>query len=226
MQRPKSVDSGDLFELAITHCFFFGLRIRFNFQDRQKITRKDRSVQIAMPKYVAFLRAINVGGHTVKMDHLRTLFEELGFANVETLIASGNVIFDARQTKTVQLEGKIEKHLHEKLGYPVTTFIRSTTELAIISRYKPFAESELTDKRNVLFIAFLNTSPSKEAKANLLKLRDRFADFHTNGRELYWLRRRLAEAPPLASVPLEKVLGLQMTFRNANTIMRIVSKYP
>jgi uncharacterized protein (DUF1697 family) len=46
-----------------------------------------------MPKYVAFLRAINVGGHTVKMDHLRRLFEALGFTNVETFIASSDVVF-------------------------------------------------------------------------------------------------------------------------------------
>ncbi len=45
-----------------------------------------------MPKYIAFLRAINVGGHTVKMDYLRVLFETLGFSDVETFIASGNVI--------------------------------------------------------------------------------------------------------------------------------------
>ncbi|MBA3354552.1 MAG: DUF1697 domain-containing protein [Pyrinomonadaceae bacterium] len=48
-----------------------------------------------MPKYVAFLRAINVGGHIVKMDHLRQLFEALGFSNVDTFITSGNVIFDS-----------------------------------------------------------------------------------------------------------------------------------
>ena len=49
-----------------------------------------------MPRYVAFLRAINVGGHVVKMERLRALFEDLGFAKVETLIASGNVIFETR----------------------------------------------------------------------------------------------------------------------------------
>ncbi|HXW01123.1 MAG TPA: DUF1697 domain-containing protein, partial [Anaerolineae bacterium] len=48
-----------------------------------------------LPKYIAFLRAINVGGHTVKMDYLRRLFEEMGFSKVETFIASGNVIFEA-----------------------------------------------------------------------------------------------------------------------------------
>ena len=49
-----------------------------------------------MPRYIAFLRAINVGGrHTVKMDFLRDFFESLGFSNVETFIASGNVVFDS-----------------------------------------------------------------------------------------------------------------------------------
>jgi uncharacterized protein (DUF1697 family) len=52
-----------------------------------------------MPKYVAFLRAINVGGRTVKMGHLRSLFEAMGFSNVETFIASGNVIFDSYSCK-------------------------------------------------------------------------------------------------------------------------------
>jgi uncharacterized protein (DUF1697 family) len=47
-----------------------------------------------MNKHIAFLRAINVGGHTVKMDTLRQLFESLGFTNVETFLASGNVIFE------------------------------------------------------------------------------------------------------------------------------------
>jgi len=49
-----------------------------------------------MPRCVAFLRAINVGGRTVKMDYLRSLFEDLGFADVETFIASGNVVFESK----------------------------------------------------------------------------------------------------------------------------------
>ncbi len=96
-----------------------------------------------MPKYVAFLRAINVGGHIVKMDHLRQLFETLGFDNVETFIASGNVIFDSTSKSTKTLERKIETLLKETFGYPVATFIRSTSELANIANYKPFEESEL-----------------------------------------------------------------------------------
>src|ERR1700730_6560978 len=107
-----------------------------------------------MPKYVAFLRAINVGGHTVKMDHLRGLFEAIGFANVETFIASGNVIFDAKSRNTLALERKIEKHLQETLGYKVATFVRATTELAEVAAYKPFDDSELAADGNVVYIGF------------------------------------------------------------------------
>ena len=91
-----------------------------------------------MPKYVAFLRAINVGGHTVKMDQLRSLFEALSFSNVQTFIASGNVIFDSKSKSTKALEKKIESHLQDALGYEVATFIRTTSELAVIADYKPF----------------------------------------------------------------------------------------
>src|SRR5712671_5083248 len=93
-----------------------------------------------MSKYIAFLRAINVGGHTVKMDHLRSLFEAMGFSNVETFIASGNVIFDSKSKNTKALESKIEQGLEPSLGYAVTTFIRSVSELADVARYQPFAD--------------------------------------------------------------------------------------
>src|SRR6476620_4469524 len=76
-------------------------------------------------RLIAFLRAINVGGHTVKMEVLRRLFEELGFENVETFIASGNVIFDAPDDDQGALEKQIEGQLRTSLGYEVATFVRS-----------------------------------------------------------------------------------------------------
>ncbi len=71
-------------------------------------------------KTIAFLRAINVGGHTVKMDHLCGLFEQMGFSGVETFIASGNVIFDAPVEAGRGLEEQIEAHLRQALGMPTT----------------------------------------------------------------------------------------------------------
>ena len=86
-----------------------------------------------MTRYVAFLRAINVGGHTVKMDRLRALFEELKFANVETFIASGNVLFDSASKSTDAMETRIERHLEKALGYEVATFVRPLASLAAVS---------------------------------------------------------------------------------------------
>ena len=95
-----------------------------------------------MPRYIAFLRAINVGGHTVKMDVLRQHFEALGFSQVETFIASGNVVFETTAKNTRTLEKKIEQQLRAALGYEVATFIRTTAELAAIAQYQPFPPAQ------------------------------------------------------------------------------------
>jgi uncharacterized protein (DUF1697 family) len=179
----------------------------------------------AVVKYVAFLRAINVGGHTVKMDHLRRLFEAMGFAQVETFIASGNVIFEAADQDKKALEQKIEAALHEALGYKVATFIRSTAEVAEIAHYQPFPAPELAAEGNMLYIGFLAGTPSQEAQQKLLALTTPVDEFHINGSELYWLCRKKISESEFSGARLEKTLGLPATFRNVTTVKRIASKY-
>ena len=91
-----------------------------------------------MARYVAFLRAVNVGGRIVKMDELRGLFAEVGLSEVETFIASGNVIFSTTAKATAALEQKIETHLKKALGYDVPTLIRTTAEVAIAAARTPY----------------------------------------------------------------------------------------
>ena len=64
-----------------------------------------------MTKYIAFLKAINVGGHNVKMDHLKRLFVKMDFKNVETFIASGNVIFETKLKTADSIKEKIETEI-------------------------------------------------------------------------------------------------------------------
>src|SRR5215213_4811346 len=179
-----------------------------------------------MPKYVAFLRAINVGGHTVKMDHLRRLFEALGFSNAETFIASGNVIFDSTLRSARALEKRIESYLRETLGYDVATFIRSTSELATISGYKPFPDGELSAEGHVLYIGFLADEPADQAKRKVLSLANDVDDFHIRGRELYWLCRKKLGESEVSGTMLAKALGAQTTLRNSTTVKKIAAKYP
>src|SRR5258708_1595203 len=178
-----------------------------------------------MPKYVAFLRAINVGGHTVKMDYLRSLFAGIGFANVETFIASGNVIFDSKSRNTMSLEQTIEKHLRKILGYEVRTFVRATSELAELVDFKPFSEAELNAAGNTLYVGFLADKPSNEAKKKVMSLSGPTDDFAVRGRELYWLIRTSFSESTVSGGLLEKTLGMPATLRNVNTVRRIAAKY-
>ena len=92
--------------------------------------------------YIAFLRAINVGGHNIKMDVLKTIFESLNLEHVETFIASGNVIFESEKPRET-LELQIETELEKALGYEVKTFLRTQAELAEITTFKPFSNLNL-----------------------------------------------------------------------------------
>ena len=178
-----------------------------------------------MPKYVAFLRAINVGGHTVRMDQLRELFSGLGFQNVETFIASGNVIFDSPSKSAKALEKKIENCLLKALGYEVVTFVRAASELASIAAYKPFSDSELNAKGHTLYIGFLASEPNELAKKKVLSLATKVDDLNLKGRELYWLCRTTFSEAQISLAQLAKALGMPTTIRNSTTVKKIAAKY-
>jgi uncharacterized protein (DUF1697 family) len=177
------------------------------------------------PRYIALLRAINVGGHTVKMDHLRKLFEALGLAHVETFIASGNVIFGAPAESVQTLEKQIERHLQQSLGYEVITFIRSAAELAAIASYQPFAASELAADGNFLYVAFLADQPGDAAQQKLMTFRNEVDDFHIHKREVYWLSRKKISESTFSGALLEKTLKMPATMRNVTTVKKLAAKY-
>ncbi len=177
-----------------------------------------------MSKHIAFLRAINVGGHNVKMDHLRQLFESLDLKNVETFIASGNIIFDAKSGSTKNLEKKIEACLHEALGYEVATFIRTNAEVVEIAKYKPFPPSKL-ETAAALNIGFLADPLNEDAKQKLMALRTEIDDFHVHGREIYWVCLKKQSDSKISNVTIEKALGVKSTLRGVNTVNKLAEKY-
>jgi uncharacterized protein (DUF1697 family) len=178
-----------------------------------------------MRTHVAFLRAINVGGHTVKMDQLRELFFSMGFDHVETFIASGNVIFEALLEDSKSLEKKIETNLRAALGYDVATFVRSIAEVADISTFKPFPDEEMNTAGNTIYIAFLADEPGEQAAQKLQVYTSAFDEFHVHGREVYWLCRKRMSESDFSGALLEKTLGMLATLRNSNTLNKIAAKY-
>jgi uncharacterized protein (DUF1697 family) len=177
-------------------------------------------------RYIAFLRAINVGGHTVKMADLRALFEQVGFENVATFIASGNVIFNAHTGDLRVFETQIETHLRQSLGYDVATFIRSASELAAIAAYQPFAPGQPVGEDARLYVAFLQVVLASGVQEKLLALQTANDQFHFHNRELYWFcQTRLSESPLFTGGLLEKTLGMPATVRNMTTIQKLTALY-
>ena len=176
-------------------------------------------------KYFAFLRAINVGGHTVKLDLLKKLFEKMNFENVETFIASGNVLFETKSKNIKAIKTKIETELKKSLGYDISTFIRTTNELKEISEYKPFKKTDLENEYNSLYIAFLENHPSKENLLKTHKLQDDYNEFHFNKDEMYWLCRKNFSDSGITGNKLEKALGMNLTVRNSTTILKMTNKF-
>ncbi len=176
-----------------------------------------------MTRYVAFLRAINVGGHTVRMEMLRRLFEAWGGANVETFIASGNVIFDTSRRNIDAAERTLEEQMRKALGYPVITFLRRVPELAAIAAHTPFSQAELD--AGTLFVGFMKGAPDRSVVRAVESSRSDVNDFAIKGRELYWLRRTQLMQSISSGPPLEKIVGSPMTMRNVTTVRRLAVKY-
>jgi uncharacterized protein (DUF1697 family) len=179
-----------------------------------------------MNRYVAFLRAINVGGsHVVKMDVLRARFEDLGFGTVETFIASGNVVFETRLKEPAAVERKIEQMLEKALGYEVMTFVRPVEGVSAIARYQPFPSSEMAAAA-ALNVGLLKAPLPDATRAALARLRTDIDDFHTNDAELYWLCRTRQSKSTISNAVLERTLKVKTTFRGMRTMEKLAAKYP
>ena len=177
-----------------------------------------------MPQYFAFLRAINVGGRIVKMDHLRQLFESLGLLNVETFIASGNVIFRSASKNVKTLEKKIENRLREALGYEVTTFIRTEAELIEIANYQPFLLSD-RDAAVSLNVVFLGEALDEKSSQATMALKTEIDELHVRGREIYWLCRKKQSESTISNAMFNKTIGRPATVRGVNTVRKMAAKY-
>jgi uncharacterized protein (DUF1697 family) len=175
-------------------------------------------------RYIALLRAINVGGRTIKMETLRRHFEALGLTHVETFINSGNVIFETRAGKIGSLEKKIEAQLEEMMGYAVPTFVRTPAEMAAIAAYDPFPP---TPPEGGVYVAFVQAPPSAEIKARLAAMDTETDKFHAHNCEVHWWRAgRYSDSPLSSSGRFEKLLGVPTTVRNITTVRKLAEKYP
>ena len=171
--------------------------------------------------YVALLRGINVGGHMVKMEHLRELFTELGFAHVRTYIQSGNVFFESSAEDRAALTQAIEQHLRQALGYAVPVFLRTIPELEHVLALDPLnGEPVPADQRLCIVFA------ANPIRGNLtLPLRSPKGDMEilqVTEREAIVVWYIINGRPPASDDFLAKTLGSTLTTRFFHTTAKMV----
>ena len=178
-----------------------------------------------MRRYVALLRGINVGGHRIKMDRLRALFGELGYADVATFIASGNVVFSSSSEDVDEHRANIEAHLLEALGYEVDTFIRTPEELQAVSDCEEVAHA-VADPTESVYVIFTHEPVGRPVRDALKALESAVDRFEFHGREIYWLIRGKMSESPLFGGDLTKALrSVPNTSRNMTSLRKLLAKH-
>lgn len=171
-------------------------------------------------QYVAFLRGINIGTHTVKMDVLQKAFESLGFTDVHTVLATGNVVFES-ELSAIELRPGIEAKLEEVCGFAVPTMLRAMSDVRVIAELKPFKDVPILVGTR-LYVSFLYEEQQTLPTAPRSTIQD-FEILKTTSKEIFSI---LNLSHTFRTGNLMRILGdtygKNITTRSWNTIYRIL----
>lgn len=163
-----------------------------------------------MAKYVALLRAINVGGTgKLPMTDLKAMCEDLGFAHVQTFIASGNVVFESKASPA-KVKAALEARLLAYGGKPVGVIIRTADDMAAVLKANPFPKAP----GNQAVAIFLDAPPPADALKHAVHVKDE--KMALGDREIF-VHYAGGMGPSKLRIPAAKA----GTMRNMNTIAKL-----
>ena len=167
-----------------------------------------------MPRYVAFLRGVTP--MNAKMTELKSCLERAGFSNVKTVLASGNVVFDARTKSETALARDIEAAMARHLDRTFYTIVRPVSRLHELIKSDPFAAFHLpaNAKRIVTFLR----KPHK-SELSLPPETDGVRILAMNGREVFTVYVPNAKGA-VFMVLIEKTFGTNVTTRTWDTVKK------
>lgn len=176
-----------------------------------------------MSTYIAFLRAINVGGRFVKMADLRAGLSQAGFGDVESQIQSGNLRFTASLRSATKVEMAVETALEELCGFTVKTIVRTPAQLGGLTSYGGGLKAPLEgDPRR--YVTFLKEVPDEDLVATMNGWDVAGERAHVNGREVYlWFTHPSHEAK-LSNARIER-RGVVATTRDWKVVSALGEKW-
>lgn len=175
-----------------------------------------------MPRYAAFLRAVNLGStNKASKEQLRKAFEGAGLERVSTFRTSGNVVFEFAAG---QLTARIEGALLDGLGFEVPVYLRTEKELLSIASAEPFDAASIEKSKGKLQVGLLLKKPSPAARTKVLALSTDEDLLAFGDRELFWLPSGGTLESGLDQKRIAKLTGPQ-TVRTMGTIEAIAKKF-
>jgi uncharacterized protein (DUF1697 family) len=172
-------------------------------------------------RYISILRGINVGGNRkIPMADLKSLFGKIGFANVQTYIQSGNVIFDSEETDIRSQEVKIQKIITETFGFDVPVIVRTSGEWAESIANNPFWKEKDADIDR-LHLTFLKDLPDPEKLERINTFAFPPDKFQIIGKDVFVFCSAGYSDSKLTNQFFESKLGVPATTRNWKTILKL-----
>jgi uncharacterized protein (DUF1697 family) len=165
-----------------------------------------------MAKFVALLRAVNVGGTgKLAMTELKSICAHAGFDNVQTYIASGNVVLESNGT-AARVRSELESRLRDHTGRAIEVFVRTAAEMSSVLRGNPFPKADPSKT----YVFFLNNKPPRDAATQVLRQVDEA--IRAGSRELY-VYYPLGMGQSKMAIPAAS----GGTARNMNTVGKLVA---
>lgn len=173
-------------------------------------------------RYVAFLRGIGPGNPNMRNDKLRSVAESLGFSNVQSVISSGNLLFETNDTDTNALEATFEAAWPKHLGFTSTTIIRSQKQIDNLIEADPFKGYEHGSETYLLVTFLKHTTPPPQALPQATD--GTYKILKATKNEIYTVTDATATKTPDVMAWLEKQYGKQISSRTWKTILKISAK--
>lgn len=158
------------------------------------------------------------------MSDLKTVFGTLGFQNMVTILASGNVVFDGPTKSTKLISEEVEHALHKKFGFNVPTLVYSAQELKDLVASNPFVDVEMTNS-TARYVTFVRDLPKNPPTLPWASPQKDFTILSRTGSAVCSVVTLIGNTPTTKMMKfLEKEFGKDITTRNWNTVLKVFEK--
>ncbi|MFL5825679.1 MAG: DUF1697 domain-containing protein [Thermoleophilaceae bacterium] len=178
-----------------------------------------------MPKYAAFLRAVNLGPtRKTSSAELKSAFEGLGMVDVATFRTSGNVVFGTSRRSPAKLQAELEMGLEQAFGFDFDIFLRPDEELVALAEHQPFDPALVDASDGKLQVMLLSEPPARKTRDEVLAHATDADRLAFGERELFWLPSGRMLESELDLKAIGKLVGTN-TMRTKGTIELIAEKF-